>query len=128
MLFAKSLCFLPRPGCTLECTHDEPENMPYWSGSFRNELDEGIISKVSNACAQDFHSAIEGALSDEDYVSELYEAMLEEGSEALERGMELTAQRTVRKAKVKVTPWLFSAARSLLCTIIQPRSHQRRAP
>jgi hypothetical protein len=54
---------------------------------------------------QDFHSAIEGALSDEDYVSELYEAMLEEGREALERGMELAAQRTVRKAKVKVCLW-----------------------
>lgn len=102
--------------------------MPYWSGSLRNEFDEGIISKGSNACAQDFHSAIEGALSDEDYVSELYEAMLEEGSEALERGMELTAQRTVRKAKVKVSPWLVSAARCLLCTIIQRRSHQHRAP
>lgn len=52
--------------------------------------------------AQDFHSAVEGALSDEDYVAELYEAMLEEGREALERGMELAAQRAVRKAEVKV--------------------------
>ena len=63
------------------------------------------VAKPTDICscgAQDFHSAVEGALSDEDYVSELYEAMLEEGREALERGMELAAQRAVRKAEVKV--------------------------
>jgi hypothetical protein len=51
---------------------------------------------------QDFHTKIEGALSDEEYVRELYEAMLEEGRDDIERGMERMAQRAVRKAELKV--------------------------
>lgn len=67
---------------------------------------------------QDFHSAIEGALSDEDYMAELYEAMLEEEKGALERGMELAAQRAVRKAELKV--YSAAAAHSVLQCSVWP--------
>ncbi|CAL8472333.1 g11876 [Coccomyxa elongata] len=64
-------------------------------------LSDSALASWDNNGQQDFHSAVEGALSNEDYVAELYNAMLEEGQEALERGMELAAQRAVRKAEVK---------------------------
>ena len=51
---------------------------------------------------QDFHTAIEGALSPEEYARELYEAMLEDGAAKLERGQDRAAQRALRKAELKV--------------------------
>lgn len=58
---------------------------------------QGIVRHV-----QDFHSAIEGALSDEEYVHELHEAMLEECASELAAGEERAAQRALRKAELKV--------------------------
>lgn len=51
---------------------------------------------------QDFHSAIEGALSNEEYVRELREAMLEEAAAELAAGEERAAQSALRKAELKV--------------------------
>ena len=54
------------------------------------------------AHAQDFHSGIEGALSNEEYVRELYGAMLEEAAAELAAGQERAVARTLRKAELKV--------------------------
>jgi hypothetical protein len=51
---------------------------------------------------QDFHSGIEGALSDAEYVRELHGAMLEEAAAELAAGQERAAARTLRKAELKV--------------------------
>ena len=51
---------------------------------------------------QDFHTAIAGAMTDEEYVHELYNAMLEDAQQGLVSGMERAAQRCVKKAELKV--------------------------
>ena len=56
----------------------------------------------SPAFVQDFHTAITGAMTDEEYVRELYSAMLEDAQQALLAGMERAAQRCVKKAELKV--------------------------
>ena len=53
------------------------------------------------ALAQDFHSSIEDALSDAEYVAELHGAMLEQAAPELAAGQERAAQRTLRKAELK---------------------------
>ena len=52
--------------------------------------------------AQDFHTSIAGAMTDEEYVRELYSAMLEDARQELQEGMQRAAQRCVKKAEVKV--------------------------
>ena len=53
-------------------------------------------------CVQDFHTAIAGTMTDEEYARELYSAMLEDAQQALLNGMERAAQRCVKKAELKV--------------------------
>lgn len=52
---------------------------------------------------QDFHTAIAGAMTDEEYVRELYSAMLEDAQQELQDGMQRAAQRCVKKAELKVS-------------------------
>lgn len=56
----------------------------------------------SSASVQDFHTAIAGAMTDEEYAHELYSAMLEDAQQALLDGMERAVQRCVKKAELKV--------------------------
>ena len=52
--------------------------------------------------AQDFHTSIAGAMTDDEYVRELYSAMLEDAQQELQAGMQRAAQRCVKKAELKV--------------------------
>ena len=52
--------------------------------------------------AQDFHTSIAGAMTDDEYVRELYSAMLEDAQQELQAGTRRAAQRCVKKAELKV--------------------------
>jgi hypothetical protein len=58
-------------------------------------------------CTQDFHTSIAGAMSDDEYIHELYSAMLEDSQQELQQGMQRAAQRCVKKAELKVMPAAF---------------------
>ena len=64
-------------------------------------------------CLQDFHTAIAGAMSDDEYTRELYSAMLEDAQKDLLAGMERAAQRCVKKAELKVHPHHQNYVRTL---------------
>ena len=53
--------------------------------------------------AQDFHTSIAGAMTDDEYVRELYSAMLEDAQQELQAGTRRAAQRCVKKAELKVS-------------------------
>ena len=84
---------------------------------------------------QDFHSAIEGALSNEEYMRELREAMLEEAAAELAAGEERAAQSALRKAELKVWPcpacgsgcWVqWMHAQLMVCTVARPTAIQQK--
>ncbi len=58
-------------------------------------------------CVQDFHTSIAGAMTDDEYVHELYSALLEDSQQELQQGMQRAAQRCVKKAELKVVPAAF---------------------
>ena len=59
-------------------------------------------ARLVSGAAQDFHTSIAGAMTDDEYVRELYSAMLEDAQQELQEGMQRAAQRCVKKAELKV--------------------------
>ena len=81
---------------------------------------------MCQTCLQDFHTAIAGAMSDEEYMRELYSAMLEDAQQDLVAGMERAAQRCVKKAELKVQSSLrMGASDGLVDPVMGDYSDQR---
>ncbi|CAK0787776.1 hypothetical protein CVIRNUC_010998 [Coccomyxa viridis] len=62
---------------------------------------DSALQAWDNNGQQDFHTSIAGAMTDEEYVRELYSAMLEDARQELQEGMQRAAQRCAQKAELK---------------------------
>ena len=89
-------------------------------------------ARIVGGAVQDFHTSIAGAMTDDEYVRELYSAMLEDAQQELQAGMQRAAQRCVKKAELKVSMcWHHPLVRTQLCITLAGevcRSLKARSP